>query len=251
MKMNSIPSKNYSFKPTDYSISIDIKEAFYGRRLVLSDIEIEVRRGHAVGLFGHNGAGKSTILNTAFGRLSRWNGQVIIDGQPLPRFGPETRVRSGIVLVPQGRGVFPSLTVEENFAVAWSAAKRRGPMDRQALERIYDLMPVIRDKWKERAGNLSGGQQQFLSIGRALLQGPSFLLLDEPSVGLAPKLVEDMLKMVKEVSQASNVGVLLVEQNINQALNVCERAYVVRSGRIVAHASSEELSQSDILWGLF
>lgn len=249
MKVNSQVSANSSFLPVE--CSIDINEAFYGRRQVLADIEILVRRGHVVGLFGHNGAGKSTILNTAFGRLSRWSGRLTVDGRPLPHVGPDSRVRSGIILVPQGRGIFPSLTVEENFSVAWSAAKRAGSLDRGELERIYSLMPVIHDKWKERAGSLSGGQQQFVSVGRALLQGPKFLWLDEPSVGLAPKLVEDMLATVKEVSKVSNVGVLLVEQNVKQALNICERAYVVRSGRIVAHESNEELSKSDILWSLF
>ena len=230
---------------------IRIDAAYYGRRQVLFNADVILEPKKVVGLFGHNGAGKSSLVNAAFGISPPiWEGSVCIEGRTMSKNSPEERVRSGMVLVPQGRGVFPSLTVSENFLLAHGAIKSGSSMDRKRLETIFELMPILRDKWNDKAGSLSGGQQQFVSVGRALLQNPRYLILDEPSVGLAPKLVEDMMKLIQVVSTQDGVGVLLVEQNVSQALQVIERAYVMRSGQITGEYTQEQLRESEYLWHL-
>jgi branched-chain amino acid transport system ATP-binding protein len=190
-------------------------------------------------------------LKSIFGVLKPWAGQIKVDGIDLEPSTSEA-VRKGLSFSPAGgSNVLRGLSVYENLRIAAEASRMaKGDLD-DRLGLAFAAFPVLSKITRTIAGQLSGGQQRMLSVGMALSQKPKILLLDEPSLGLAPVASEQLYSQVYQATTDQRIAVLLVEQNINQALNVCERAYVVRSGRIVAHASSEELSQSDILWGLF
>jgi branched-chain amino acid transport system ATP-binding protein len=225
--------------------------AGYGGREVLQDLSITLRAGEGLCLIGHNGAGKSTLLRVLFGLHRPSAGRIRVFGQELPRHSPAAVGAAGIALVPEGRGVFPDLTVEEIFGLAlWSAGVERVEGARR-IEEVLELLPRIREFRARRAGTLSGGQQQMVSIARALLTRPRALLLDEPSIGLAPKLFQDLVEPIARLRQERGVAILLVEQNVREAFAVSDRVIVMRSGRFIFEGAPSELSDHTKLMELF
>ena len=213
-------------------------ESRYGRIPALKGIDLSVRRGQLVALVGGNGAGKSTLMRAISGVHPITAGRIEFEGADLTGAPTEERVRLGIVQVPEGRQVFGPLSVEDNLRLG---AYRRGRarIDR-SLECVYSLFPVLRDRRRGAAGNLSGGQQQMLAMGRALMAEPRLLLLDEPSMGLAPRLVEDIFACVKAL-RAADTAIFLVDQNARAALAIADRAYVLETGVISISGTGAEL----------
>jgi len=218
--------------------------AYYGSLTALSGITCHVRPGEVVCLIGANGAGKTTLLNAVCG-LVRREGQVDFDGRPIAGLTPEAIVALGISQVPEGRQLFAPMTVSENLDLGAYLRHRRHPQEeiRRDLERVFDLFPRLRDRLGQRAGTMSGGEQQMLAIGRALMARPRLLLMDEPSLGLAPKVVEDILATLLLLRREGGLTILLVEQNARAALKVADRGYVLETGRIILSGPAADLLQ--------
>ncbi|MCM5569050.1 ABC transporter ATP-binding protein [Burkholderiaceae bacterium FT117] len=214
----------------------------YGRITALHDVSLRVDSGELVALVGANGAGKSTLLRALSGIQPTCGGSVGFEGRDVTRSSPRARVRMGIVQVPEGRQVFSPLPVEDNLRLG--AFVRPSAEVAGSLEQVYSLFPVLAQKRKEPAGTLSGGQQQMLAIGRALMARPRLLLLDEPSMGLAPRLVAEIFATIRALRQAATT-ILLVDQNARAALSIADRAYVIEVGRIALTGSGSELLDDD------
>ena len=210
----------------------------YGRIRALRDISLEVGEGELVALVGANGAGKTTLLRALSGVQPVSAGRVRFGGSDITTATPDRRVRMGIVQVPEGRQVFAPLSVDDNLRLG--AYLRSRAEAAQSLERVYEMFPALRQKRREPAGTLSGGQQQMLAMGRGLMARPKLLLLDEPSMGLAPKLVEEIFACVRALKSAATT-IFLVDQNARAALAVCDRAYVLETGRIVLSGNGTAL----------
>lgn len=210
----------------------------YGRITALDSVSLRVNDGELVALVGANGAGKSTLLRTLSGVQPAASGSVHFEGVDVSRVSPRTRVRMGIVQVPEGRQVFGPLTVEDNLRLGGYV--RPASETAAGLEKVYALFPILASKRHDAAGTLSGGQQQMLAMGRALMSRPRLLLLDEPSMGLAPRLVADIFATIRSLKDASTT-ILLVDQNAHAALSVADRAYVLEVGRIALSGSGAEL----------
>ena len=202
----------------------------YGGVDALRDVSLEVEKGEIVGLIGPNGAGKSTLLHTIMGLVPARDGEVRLSGRPLLGLPPERVARSGVALVPEGRRVFPELTVEENLRLGLAGRRSRDGAD-EDVEAVYELFPIVREFRRRSAGLLSGGQQQQLVIGRALVARPDLLLLDEPSLGLAPKVVDVVFDALAEVRRRG-VTVLLVEQRGQRTVAFADRTYLISNGEI-------------------
>ncbi|NMM36264.1 MAG: ABC transporter ATP-binding protein [Glaciimonas sp.] len=226
-------------------------EVGYGGRPVLSNLDFELRPAEVLCLIGHNGAGKSTLVKTLFGLVRRQQGEMFLDDQPIASVEPCALTAAGISLVPEGRGIFPGLTVAENMQLGlWSAgvaASERA--DRLAW--VMNVLPALRLLYQRRAGTLSGGQQQMVSIGRALLSRPRCLLMDEPSIGLAPKLFQDLLQPIRQLQRDTGMAILLVEQNVKEALKISDRVIVMKSGVIIREALPAELNDNAKLMELY
>ena len=229
---------------------LQLKEVstFYGKIQALRSVSLEVQNGELVALIGSNGAGKTTLLNTISGALASKAGEIIFDGRPIQRLEAEQVVRLGISHVPERRQVFASLTVEENLMLG---AYTRYGKGRQAeiagdLERMYGLFPILRERKHQLAGTFSGGQQQMLAVARGLMSRPRLLLLDEPSLGLAPLVVQEIFRAIGEL-RSQGVTILLVEQNARAALRLADRGYVLEGGRIkLSGPSSQLLEDKDL-----
>ena len=217
--------------------------AAYGRIQALRGVSLEVPAGSVVALLGANGAGKTTTLRVISGLLRPTDGAVFFEGRRIDRLPPEVIVRLGVAHVPEGRQVFADLTVGENLILgAYARRDRRNvPAD---LERVFELFPVLRERRKQLAGTLSGGEQQMLAIGRALMARPRLLLLDEPSLGLAPMVAREIFRTVRRVN-AEGTTVLLVEQDASRALQVAQTAYVLQTGQVVLWGPAAELRQNE------
>ncbi|MEV6626256.1 ABC transporter ATP-binding protein [Amycolatopsis sp. NPDC051106] len=213
--------------------------AGYGRMRILHDVDLHLGAGEIVALVGANGAGKTTTLRSICGQLKPSSGRVTLDGEPTAGRRPDQLVRDGLVHVPEDRALFGTLTVEENLRMgAWT----RTPAQAAAsLAEVYELFPVLAERRTQIAQTFSGGQQQMLAIGRALMAGPRLLMLDEPSTGLSPKLTWTVLEAVQRIRDGG-VAVLLVEQNAKQALAIADRAYVLESGSTVLQGTGAELA---------
>ena len=214
-------------------------ETYYGPVMAIRGVSMEVRRGQIVTLLGANGAGKTTVLKTISGAMEPQKGTVTLDNTPLHGLDPDEIARMGVAHVPEGREVFPFLTVEETLKVG--AFSRRDRNIASDIELVYTYFPVLREKRRQQAGYLSGGQQQMLAIGRALMLRPAIMLLDEPSLGLSPLLVSEIAEIVVRLNREQDVTVLLVEQNAKMALDISEYGYVLELGRIVMEDSTERL----------
>jgi branched-chain amino acid transport system ATP-binding protein len=211
----------------------------HGSQRALWDVSLQVGEKELVGLLGANGAGKSTTLGAIIGLYPMSGGSVRYAGEDIGGRPTSRNVASGIALVPEGRRLFAGMTVAENLAMgAYAPATRPGLGN--ALEKVYDLFPILAQKQRQNAGELSGGQQQMVAIGRALASNPKLLLLDEPFIGVAPMLVEDIIRVLRQIA-AGGVTMLLVEQNIHRALDFVERAYVIENGRTVLEGTREAL----------
>jgi branched-chain amino acid transport system ATP-binding protein len=211
----------------------------HGSQRALWDVSLKVRERELVGLLGANGAGKSTTLGAILGLYPVAAGTVRYGGEDIGGRPTSRNVAAGIALVPEGRRLFAEMTVAENLAMgAYSPAARRGLAE--ALGRVYELFPILARKQRQNAGELSGGQQQMVAIGRALMSNPKLLLLDEPFIGVAPLLVEEILQVLRRIA-GGGVTMLLVEQNIHRALDFVTRAYVIENGRTVLEGSREDL----------
>jgi branched-chain amino acid transport system ATP-binding protein len=228
-------------------LEVDGLQAGYGKKTVLQGVSLHVEEGEVVALLGHNGAGKSTTLKTILGLLQARSGQVRFAGQPWANGNPAENVRRGIALVPQGRGCFPDLTVRENLALgAYTQSDHAAALKR--MEEILELFPALADRRTQRVGTMSGGQQQMVAVGTALMQHPRLMMLDEPSIGLAPVLVQRVLATAVQINQRFGTAILLVEQNIKTALQMAQRAYVMKSGNIVLEKPAAELLASQESW---
>lgn len=214
----------------------------YGRMQILHEVDLRVGEGEIVAMVGANGAGKTTALRSICGQLRPTSGTISFDGASALGRRPDQLVRAGLVHVPEGRALFGTLTVEENLRMgAWT--REPGQIE-DGLREVYELFPILHERRRQIAETFSGGQQQMLAIGRALMAGPRLLMLDEPSTGLSPKLTWTVLEAVQRVRD-TGVSVLLVEQNAKQALAIADRAYVLESGSTVLHGTGAELSGDD------
>ena len=217
-------------------------EVAYGNIPALHGITIEVQKGEIVTLIGANGAGKTTTLRTISGLLKPRRGEVTFSDRAITGRKPDVITAMGVSHVPEGRGIFANLTVEDNLELG--AYVRKDKVTDAEYERVFTLFPVLRERRKQNAGTLSGGEQQMLAISRALMSKPTVLLLDEPSLGLAPQMVQAIFRVVKEIN-AEGTTILLVEQNAHMALVTAHRGYVMETGRIVMHDNTKALLASD------
>ncbi|MGC8994492.1 MAG: ABC transporter ATP-binding protein, partial [Pyrobaculum sp.] len=213
----------------------------YGKLQVLFDVSFEVSKNSVVSILGPNGAGKTTTLLTVMGVVKPWGGKVELGGVDVTNVPPHKKVELGISLVPEGRRLFPEMTVEENLLMG-AYTKRARDKVADSLEFVYSLFPRLRERRRQKAGTMSGGEQQMLAIARALMSRPSVLLIDEPSAGLAPKVVSDLFRTIGQLR--GEMSVLLVEQNVAAALEISDYAYVLENGRIVLQGAPRELAEN-------
>jgi branched-chain amino acid transport system ATP-binding protein len=219
-------------------------ETFYGPVMALRGVSIEVPQGQIVTILGANGAGKTTLMKTVSGALSPNKGMILFHGDRIDGKEPDELVKKGLAHVPEGREVFPFLTVAENLAMGAYTRNDRAEIAKD-IEMVYDYFPILRERRNQPAGTLSGGQQQMLSIGRGLMSRPTLMLLDEPSLGLSPLLVQEIFTIVRRLNREQGVTILLVEQNAQVALQAADYGYVLEIGRIVMAGSAEKLLNSD------
>ncbi len=217
-------------------------KCFYGRIQAISGVSLSVRQGEIIALIGANGAGKSTLLQTVSGLLSGWEGEIEFEKVSLAGLKPPEIVQRGISLVPEGRMLFPPMSVLDNLKLGAYIRYRRKEREQveKDLEEIQDLFPVLRERFRQAAGTLSGGEQQMLAIGRALMARPRLLLLDEPAMGLAPFMVQLIMETLQKLKE-DGMTILLVEQNARAALQIADRGYVLENGRIVLDGPAHEL----------
>ena len=206
--------------------------AGYGGKPVLQGLEIEVREGEIVAVIGRNGVGKSTLMKSLIGLIPAMDGSIVFRGKPVELLPAYKRARLGIGYAPQGRDVFPRLTVGENIAVG---AAIRGGITEDGRRRIIETFPILGERWNQRAGTMSGGQQQQLAIGRILIADPDLILLDEPSEGIQPNIVQDIARDMVELNRKTGVTIILVEQNLDMIRAMAQRCYVMDKGRITAN----------------
>ncbi|MCD1161103.1 MULTISPECIES: ABC transporter ATP-binding protein [Peribacillus] len=224
-------------------LKIEDINVYYGNIQALKGVSMEINEGEIVTLIGANGAGKSTLLKTISGLLKPKQGKVLFEGDSIGGKAAQAIVKMGISHVPEGRRVFANMTVAENLELGAYLRKDKDGIHKD-MEKVYELFPRLLERIKQQAGTLSGGEQQMLAMGRALMAKPRLLLLDEPSMGLAPLLVKQIFNIIQEISE-SGTTILLVEQNANLALSIADRAYVVETGRIVLSGNAEELTSSE------
>lgn len=211
----------------------------YGKIQALNGVNFDVQQGEILSIVGANGAGKSTLMKCIAGLLKAQNGQILYEGQKLPKSASAV-VEKGVALVPEGRWIFPNLTVEENLLMGAYLVKNQ----RAGLEKAYDMFPRLKERRTQRAGTMSGGEQQMLAIARGLMSDPKVLLLDEPSLGLAPLVVNEVINYIEEINQ-QGVTILLVEQNARKALKIAHHACVMEQGKIVRYGTGDEIAKDE------
>ena len=221
-------------------LKISNVETFYGKIQALRGVNIDIKEGEIVSLIGSNGAGKSTLLMTISGVNKAKRGEIVFEGKNIEKYEPHTIVDLGIAQAPEGRRIFSRLTVEENLKLG-AHANEKGKHFNTDIKEVYDLFPVLSDRKSQRGGTLSGGEQQMLAIGRALMNRPKVLLLDEPSLGIAPKLVNQIFLAIKNINKEKKVTIFLVEQNAKKALELADRAYVLVNGKVTIEGTGKEL----------
>ncbi|MGC9187041.1 MAG: ABC transporter ATP-binding protein [Fervidicoccaceae archaeon] len=204
----------------------------YGKLKVLWGINIKIDKGEFIGLIGPNGMGKTTTLKNIIGVLTPSKGDILFDGENVTQLPPYERIKRGMSLVPEGDELFPYMSVKENLELGAYLKEAREKIH-DSLEQVYNLFPRLKERERQLAGTLSGGERRMLSIGRALMSRPKLLMLDEPSMGLAPRLATEVLRTIKKLNEESGLTILLVEQNIKTTLNLCHRSYLIESGKII------------------
>ncbi len=225
-------------------LSIHQLDAGYGEVRVLHDISLEVQQAEVVAVLGANGAGKTTLMRTISGFIRPAKGSVSFEGRRIDRLDPEVIAQRGVIHVPQGRRVFPGLTVYENLVVGTATWRRWGASFRSEMERVFRLFPRLEERKNQLGWSLSGGEQQMLAMGRAIMSRPRILLLDEPSLGLAPLVVEEMYDAIQASRKQDGMTIVVVEQNTQMALQIADRGYVVETGQIVLQGTAAELMEN-------
>ncbi len=219
-------------------------ESFYGPIMAIRGVSLDVHAGQIVSILGANGAGKTTLMKTVSGVMDPEKGTITFDGQQIQGSEPHKVVQKGIVHVPEGREVFPLLTVDENLSLGAYTLSDKGQIDHDR-DLVFSYFPVLKERRGQEAGTLSGGQQQMLAIGRGLMANPRIMLLDEPSLGLSPLLVQEIFGILKRLNDEQNMTMILVEQNANAALELAHHGYVMEIGRIVMDGAADVLLQSE------
>ena len=226
-------------------LQVNNLHTYYGNIKALRGVSFHVEKGEILAFIGANGAGKSTLMNTLAGTLRPNTGEILFEGEDITRLSPRDRVKKGIILCPEGRQIFPKFTVEENLLMgAYTVFDKE--LNRRNYEKVFELFPQIKDRQKQIAGTLSGGEQQMLAIGRALMSDPKILMLDEPSLGLSPILVEQIFNLINEINRQGTT-ILLVEQNAMAALEISNRAYALETGEITIEGTGRELLNNDVI----
>ena len=225
-------------------LSVENISSGYGRVLAIHDVAVKVENGEVVVLIGANGAGKSTLLKTISGALKPSQGSIIFKGDNIEGRKPHAIVKMGIVQIPEGRGILSRMTVKENLEMGAYLRSDKAGIEKD-LERVFDKLPRLKERLNQNAGTLSGGEQQMLAIGRGLMAKPQLFLMDEPSLGLAPVLVEFIFETIHDLRNKDGHTILLVEQNANQALDVADRGYVLETGRIFLEGESKALRDNE------
>jgi branched-chain amino acid transport system ATP-binding protein len=229
--------------PADRWFAVSHLSVRYGQALAITDVSIEVRKGEVVAIIGPNGAGKTSLLRAISGIVRPASGQIWFAGHRIDGLAPEKIVKLGIAQVPEGRRLFDSMTTRENLKIGAYARGRESA--RADLATVINHFPILGRRARQRAGSLSGGEQQMLALGRALMAKPRLLLLDEPSMGLAPLVVKEITEIVRNISEQYEVGIVLVEQNARLALSIAPRAYVLELGQVVVEGTSSALEQDE------
>ncbi|WP_282151184.1 ABC transporter ATP-binding protein [Ruegeria atlantica] len=219
-------------------------ESFYGPIMAIRGVSLDVHQGQIVSILGANGAGKTTLMKTVSGVMDPEKGKITFDGDEIQGSEPHKVVQQGIVHVPEGREVFPLLTVDENLSLGAYTLKDKGQIDHDR-DLVFSYFPILKERRNQEAGTLSGGQQQMLAIGRGLMANPKIMLLDEPSLGLSPLLVQEIFGILKRLNDEQNMTMMLVEQNANAALELAHHGYVMEVGRIVMDGAADVLMRSE------
>ncbi len=225
------------------ALSVENLETGYGELQILWGISLSVRKGHLTTILGANGAGKTTLLRAITGILPAWRGKVIFKGEDITRLSPHSRAAKGLVMVPEGRMIFPEMTVYENLEMGAFTKRAREDMQ-HSMEHAFTLFPRLKERLSQKAGTLSGGEQQMLAIARGLMAKPEVFIFDEPSLGLAPKLVIEVFEIIQRLKE-EGITMLLVEQNVHLSLAISDYAYILAEGKLVMEGTGEELEQSD------
>ncbi|KAB2336067.1 ABC transporter ATP-binding protein [Cytobacillus depressus] len=226
-------------------LTIKNLNVFYNQIHAVKDLNLELNKGEIVTLMGSNGAGKSSSLNAISG-LIKFSGSILFNGDEINKLSPDQIVKKGIVMVPEGRRIFPKLTVLENLLLGAYTRNVTNNIKAKELEEIFELFPRLEERKRQLGGTMSGGEQQMLAIGRALMGKPKVLMLDEPSMGLAPIVVKDIYETIKKI-KGQGLTILLVEQNAKKALSVADRAYVIENGQIKYHDEARNLLEQDVI----
>jgi branched-chain amino acid transport system ATP-binding protein len=230
-------------------LSVEHLDAGYGRKQVVFDVSLRLGEGEVVTLLGHNGSGKSTTTRTVLGLIPPLGGKIFYRGEDVTRASSRHNVKAGMAMIPSERFVFGDLTVLDNLLLG--AANAPTAVRDERFEQVYSLFPILKERERQLAGTMSGGQQRMLSLGLLLMAGPKLLMLDEPSLGLAPSVVQQIFTAVKHLAETEKLSVLLLEQNVVQAMKITDRAYVMRSGRIILEETVEQMRARDSYWDLF
>ena len=221
-------------------------QAGYGNIVAIKDVSLEINEGEIITLIGANGAGKSTTLMTISGVVTARGGRIIFQNEPIEKKSSDEIVKLGICQVPEGRHIFPQLSVQENLDMGAFLRNDKAKIKKD-LEYVFDLFPILAQRKNQDGGTLSGGEQQMLAMSRALMARPQLLLLDEPSMGLAPLVIKQIFEIIKQINKENNTTIFLVEQNANQALHIADRGYVIENGEItISGSASDLLDNSDI-----
>jgi branched-chain amino acid transport system ATP-binding protein len=221
-------------------LKLENVQSGYGNKLAIKDVSLEIGKGEIITLIGANGAGKSTTLMTICGIVPCRSGRILFGGREIQKTPPEEIVKMGICQVPEGRHIFPQLTVKENLDMGAFLRKDKTEVKKD-MEYVFSLFPILAERRSQDGGNLSGGEQQMLAMSRALMARPQVLLLDEPSMGLAPLVIRQIFEIIKQINQENQTTIFLVEQNANQALHIADRGYVMENGKISITGNAQEL----------
>ena len=224
-------------------LQVDNIDVAYGDVQVLYDVSLDIQKGELVAVIGANGAGKTTLLKTISSLLKPTRGVIEFKGETISGLGPDRIVSKGLVQVPEGRLLFPEMSIRENLEMGAYLTRDKQVIQARFSE-VYELFPVLKERRNQLAGTLSGGEQQMLAVGRGLMAGPELFMFDEPSLGLAPKLVQSIFKMIQHINQTLDVTVLLVEQNVRQSCEISDRAFVLENGRMVLEGSGAEMLEN-------